>query len=87
MPVETHVIRWSCDRCPEHGNLPQLPGATMADVRDAIHRGHERRSAPCHDRHGLRHVRVVQDGKTIRFGALGAGELHPNDRRDDETCT
>jgi len=65
--VETHSVDWGCARCRVWGRLPQLHCATIADVREAITRGHERRSFGCHLKFGVRHVSVVQDGKTLRF--------------------
>lgn len=66
--IETHSIDWSCDRCRVKARLPQLHCSTIEDVREAISRGHERRSFDCHMKYGVKHVAAVQDGKTLRFG-------------------
>ena len=71
--VETHSIEWGCGNCLVRARLPQLAGATINDVRDAIVRGHERRSFDCHMAHGIKHVRAIQDGKTLRFTGAGGG--------------
>lgn len=69
--IETHCIEWACGRCRVNARLPQLAGSTIGDVRDAIDRGHERRSFDCHLAHGIKHVRAVQDGKILRFARVG----------------
>src|SRR5581483_5571359 len=65
--IETHCIEWRCGRCHDGARIPSIPIATIADVRDAITRGHERRSPACHERHGIKHVRAEQDGRAYRF--------------------
>jgi hypothetical protein len=76
--IETHCIEWTCGRCRANARLPQLAGATMDDVRDAIVRGHERRSFDCHFAHGIKHVRAVQDGKILRFTATREASMEQN---------
>lgn len=69
LKIETHSIEWTCGRCRVKARLPQLHGATIDDVRDAITRGHERRSFDCHMNHGVKHVLALQDGKWLSFGS------------------
>lgn len=60
-------VPWGCDRCRAVGMVRVTPGETIEETREAIARGHERRDARCHAKHGIRGVRAVQNGKTVRF--------------------
>jgi hypothetical protein len=79
--IETHCIEWKCDRCGNGARLPQLHNATITAIRNAIERGHDRRSPGCHVLHGIKHVRAIQDGKTLRFAQRPAIEFES--RRDE----
>jgi hypothetical protein len=69
MSNPTLHVRWTCPACREGGLLPRLDDSTVDTMRDAITRGHERRSPVCHRTRGTRRIAFLLDGVTHRFGA------------------
>ena len=61
-------VEWACGWCRARGRMARLDDATLGDMRDAIRRGHERKSPACHRARGARRVVFTCDGLTHRFG-------------------
>lgn len=68
-------VAWSCLACKQRGLLPRLDDVPIAAIKDAITRGHERRSPVCHRTRGTRRIAFLLDGVTHRFGA---GDFTPS---------
>jgi hypothetical protein len=70
-----HRINWSCKRpacsCRIPSPLVLIPSADIGIVREAIRRGHARRSSPCQLKNGTKFIEVIfPNGMKLSFGAF-----------------